>query len=102
VEGKWQYEDEQMAPASLSVKDCDGNRVQLERLPPHVARRTLGVRLAPDGNNKEEVAYLRGIAEKWNAYTRAGHLQRHEAWYALNATVMRTLDYPLLALTLTA
>jgi hypothetical protein len=40
--------------------------------------------------------------EKWNAFTRAGQLQWNEAWYALNATVMRTLDYPLLALTLTA
>ena len=27
--------------------------------------------------------------------------QRHEAWYALTATVMKTIEYPLLALTLT-
>jgi hypothetical protein len=75
TEGKWKYKDEQMAPASLSVKDCNGHSVQLEHLSPHVARRTLGVRSAPDGNNKEEIEILRGIAEKWNAYTRAGNLQ---------------------------
>ena len=102
TEGTWQYKDEHEAPATLSVKDCDGNVVQLERLPPHTARRTLGVRLAPDGNNKEEIQHLRLIAEKWNAHIRAGHLQRHEAWYALTATVMRTIEYPLLALTLSA
>jgi hypothetical protein len=54
TEGTWKYKDEQAAPATLSVKDCDGNVVQLERLPPHIARRTLGVRLAPDGNNKRK------------------------------------------------
>jgi hypothetical protein len=36
TEGKWKYKDKQMAPASLSVKDCDGHRVQLERLPPRM------------------------------------------------------------------
>jgi hypothetical protein len=29
-------------------------------------------------------------------------LQRHEAWYALTVTVMKMIEYPLLALTLTA
>jgi hypothetical protein len=101
IEGCWRYKDEIEAPAILSVRDCDGTVVELERLPPNVARRTLGVRLAPDGNNEDEVKHLRGVAEKWKDHIRTGHLQRHEAWYALTATVMKTIEYPLLALTLT-
>jgi hypothetical protein len=63
----------------------------------------LGVRLAPDGNNEDKVKHLRGVAEKWKDHIRTGHLQCHEAWYALlTATVtMKTIEYPLLALTLT-
>ena len=95
-EGCWRYKDEIEAPAILSVKDCDGTS-----LSPNVARRTLGVRLAPDGNNEDEVKHLRGVAEKWKDHIRTGHLQQHEAWYALTATVMKTIEYPLLALTLT-
>lgn len=88
TEGKWQYKDEQMALVTILVKDCDGQCVQLECLPPHVACQTLGVQLALDSNNKEEIEHLQSIAERWNAYTHAGHLQRHEAWFALTATVM--------------
>ena len=73
-EGCWAYKDDAEAPAMLSVRDSDGNIVNLERLPPHVAHRTLGVCLAPDGNNMDEVAHLRGIAEKWKEHIRMGHL----------------------------
>jgi hypothetical protein len=62
----------------------------------------LGVlRLAPDGNNEDKVKHLRGVAEKWKDHIRTEHLQHHEAWYALTAMVMKTIEYPLLALTLT-
>ena len=101
-EGCWTYKDELEAPATLSVRDSDGNIVTLERLPPNTTRRTLGVRLAPDGNNTDEVQHLWSIAEKWKELIRTGHLQRHEAWYALTATIMKTIEYPLIALTLTA
>jgi hypothetical protein len=44
-EGCWAYKDGTEAPATLSVRDSDGNIVNLERLPTHVARCTLGVRI---------------------------------------------------------
>lgn len=75
MEGTWWYKDEQDAPATLSVKDGDGNQIQLECLSPDATCWTLGVCLALDGNNKEE------IAKKWNANIQARHLQCHEAWY---------------------
>jgi hypothetical protein len=73
IEGCWRYKDEIEAPAILSVRDCDGTVVELERLPPNIARRTLGVRLAPDGKNEDEVKHLRGVAEKWKDHIRTGH-----------------------------
>jgi hypothetical protein len=100
-EGQWSYKDNDEMPAILSVKDCNGNIIQLEHLPPNVAQCTLGVRLTLDGNNVDEIQHLCSVAEKWQALVRTGHLQCHEAWYALTAMVMKTIEYPLLALTLT-
>jgi hypothetical protein len=40
TEGIWRYKDEEEAPATLSVKDCDGQRIQLARLSPDAARQT--------------------------------------------------------------
>jgi len=73
----------------------------LTRLEPAAARWSLGVRSAPDGNNKEQVEYLRGLAEDWREKIRTGHLSKHDAWMALMTRIMRTMEYPLLALTLT-
>jgi hypothetical protein len=56
---------------------------------------------APDGNNDVEVKYLQAVASSWGEDMRTGHLEHKEAWQALNTTVMRTLEYPLPALTLT-
>jgi hypothetical protein len=74
TEGHWKNKNEEDAPAILTVHDSDGKAIQLERLPPHIARRTLGVRLAPDGNNSDEIKHLQSIAERWKDHIRTGHL----------------------------
>ena len=61
----------------------------------------LGVFLAVDGNNDTQVAEMKKTAEEWYEKVRVGHLTRYDAWMALNSTVLKTLEYPLLALTLT-
>jgi len=60
----------------------------------------LGVYLAMDGSNDVQVQQMREVAEKWNEKVRVGHLTRYDAWLALQSTVMKKLEYPLLALTL--
>ena len=67
----------------------------------NVSSCTLGVELAPDGNNDSMIDRLRQKAEEWGSNVRSGHLNRHESWLALNSTIMRSLLYPLPALTLT-
>ena len=83
------------------MKDHTG---QLQNLPEkqyNESACTLGVHLAPDGNNDAMVNTLRQKAEEWKANIQAGYLNRHKAWLALNTTVMKSLLYPLPALTLT-
>lgn len=97
--GKWAYCSIEDAPAELKVRDCDGVTQTLERLPVTEARRTLGVRLAPDGNNNAEFKFLRAEARKWADGIRTGHLPRHLAWQSLQTTILRKLEYPLAATT---
>ena len=99
--GSWRYASEEQSPGSLTVLDSSGQRQTLERLPPDSARRTLGVRLAPDGNNHAEVTYLHSCASEWKERIRTGHLPRQLAWQALTTTILPKLHYPLAANTMT-
>jgi hypothetical protein len=50
---------------SLSVKDAEGNQRQLRQLEPWEAVRTLGVRLAPDGNMTTQFEHMLAQATLW-------------------------------------
>ena len=100
--GKWSYALVDESPGILRVKDSSGTEQILERLALSDARQTLGVRLAPDGNNKAEVEHLTSIAVRWGDRIRTGHLPRRASWLALTSTIMRQLIYPLSATTLSS
>ena len=100
VDGEWSYSSN-MNDVSVSVKDMAGKETQLQLLNPHEAKRMLGVFLAIDGSNDVQIKHMRRVAEVWYDQIRVGHLSRYDAWSALQSTVMKTLEYPLLALTLT-
>ena len=65
------------------------------------ARRTLGVRLAPDGNNIAEVTFLRERVNNWADRIRTGHLPRRLVWESMQTTITKSIQYPLPATTLT-
>jgi hypothetical protein len=98
--GVWRYSKVEEIPFELTMNDKDEIRHVLTRLPVNEARRSLGCRSAPDGNTKEQVAYMRSVAVEWRDRLRAGHLTRYEAWTALSTCVMKTLLYPAPALTI--
>ena len=87
------------SPAHLCVRDTQGITAPLERLPTFEARRTLGICLAPDGNNKAKHAYLHAQSQAWGDQVQSGHLPRHLAWQALTSTLIPKLCYPLPATT---
>lgn len=99
-QGIWRYA-ELDENKKLTMLDSEGKRVELKQFPVDKGMRTLGVILAPDGNNKDQVAALREKAEQWAELIITGHLEREEAWRALNTTILKSLEYPLTATTLT-
>jgi hypothetical protein len=85
------------APASVSVLDKDGNRKTLERVEPHRAQKTLGVYLAPDGNDEDQFNALLEKSQAWADQVRAGHLPRRLALQSLKQSLWMALKWPLAA-----
>jgi hypothetical protein len=54
-----------------------------------------------DGNNKEEIIKLRNKTEEFAEQLRTGIINKWDAWYAITATIMKKLEYPMLATTIT-
>ena len=99
--GHWRYSTIEETPAELQVKDCDGTVCRLQRLSVKEAQQTLGVRIAPDGNNDAELLFLRERVDTWADCIRTGHLPRNLAWESMSTTILKSLQYPLPATTLT-
>ena len=92
------YASKADTPAELTMRNKDGARTQLTRLEPDQANRTLGVRLAPNGNEESQFQYMRKVAKEWKDQIRTGHLPRHLAWRSWQTSIMKTLEYPLSAM----
>jgi len=64
---QWKYKSNMEEPGSISV--TTGNKIiQLPRLEPFEAHRTLGVGLALDGNNLAEAQHMKEVAAEWGRY----------------------------------
>ena len=81
--GAWRYSMTEETSFDLTMKDKDELWHILSRLPVDEARRSLGCWSAPDGNNKEQVNYMRSVAVEWGDKLCAGHLTKYEAWSAI-------------------
>jgi hypothetical protein len=100
AQGKWSYQTNDTVDYVFTVCDHNDERKPLRQLEPSNGQCTLGVHLAPDGNNNDAIEYLTQKATQWKDLITTGHLQRADAWLALESTILKTLQYPLPALTL--
>jgi hypothetical protein len=83
------------------MANADGSRTSLEQVEVGEGRRTLGVRLAPDGNNKAEFEYLKEQCDQWANRIRSGTLPQTYTWQAFSTTIVSKLSYALPATTFT-
>jgi hypothetical protein len=99
---RWQYSSIQDTPGNLTIRDVSGHhRVQLDRLAVNEARETLGVFIAMDGSQTTQTEALLAITQRWADRVRSGRLTHAEAWFSLTSCIMKTLEYPLMATSLT-
>jgi hypothetical protein len=54
-----------------------------------------------DGNQQGKVLKLREKAKEFSEYIRTGFVSSDEAWHSLYTTIMKTLEYPMEALSMT-
>jgi hypothetical protein len=87
-------------PGDITIPNHVGKPEPLQRLEPHKSVLALGIMFNPMGSMTEEVQYLRSKAEKWAEQVRSGFLKKHEAWYSINLCIMKSIEYPLLATTM--
>ena len=99
TDGEWSY-GKYFENVQLNVENIQRSESQLKILEPQEAKKMLDVFLAIDGNNTAQIKYMQKVAEQWSKKVRVGHITRVDAWTAFTSTVMKTLEYPLLALTL--
>jgi len=96
----WEYATIQDCPGELQVKDILNQRKIITRMQAGEAYETLGVFLAPDGNNEQQFKKMLLAATKWADGLRTGTISKNDVWIALQSTILRTLAYPLAALRL--
>jgi hypothetical protein len=96
-DGNFHYASSAEAPASVSVLDKDGNRKPLQRIEPHHAQKTLGVYLAPSGNEEDQFKALLEKSQAWADKIRAGHLPRNLVLQSLKQSLWMSLKWPLAA-----
>ena len=97
----WHYITKDDLPGEIQVRDADGEIKTLPRLEPSEANETLGIYIAMDGNTRKQVEKLRHKAEDYAENVRTGFLTRDEAWHSLKSTIVKTLEYPMEAISLT-
>jgi hypothetical protein len=100
-DGEPYYKQVSATGGVLQVRDLNGAIQTLKQLEPWEAERTLGVRIAPDGNMDIQFQWMLQTARAWTEKIRAGNLPRHLTWLAWRTTIQKTLEYPLSTTTLT-
>ena len=99
-DGKAEYKTPEEIGHQFSVLDKDESRINLLTCTAGEGKETLGVVLAPNGNNEDAFKTLKKKAQTWRDHVRAGHLLPRLAWQAATTTIMKSLEYSLPALTL--
>ena len=96
----WHYRSVADIPGDLHLHNKDGSTDIIRRLEVTEARESLGIQTRYDGIQDDQKEYLRRKTVKWKDAIRSGHLQKDDAWYCLQSSIMKTVEYPLMATTL--
>ena len=96
--GSWKYGEN--SKAKLWSYDSANQRKEIQSISSSTAEKMLGVFLSPDGNDDAQIAYMKDKAVRLGEFIRTGHVQKHEAWIAMTAMALKSIEYPLPALNL--
>lgn len=94
----WKYLMSDDTPGNILMRDPISQELKnIKKLQPSDAHKTLGIFLAGDSNNKEQIKSLRAKLQKYTQCLKSRIISKLNTVHALWSTVMKTLEYPLLA-----
>jgi len=96
--GKWVYSHGKDQHALMVVND-ENSKVIIHRLSPLEASQSLGVHLAPDGNNMEEFMYLCATASQWCTAMATAKMTHVAVEFGMHHVILKKLEYLLPATT---
>ena len=88
-------------PGNITLLDKNGDRVPLKRYEVSKAEQSLGVWIAMDGNWKEQLNVMKEKAQLFASQISTKKVSKNDALYTYNYSFMKTLEYPMTALSLT-
>ena len=94
----WKYKTANELPGELHARNFDDKIHPLARLDPSLARETLGIFLAMDGNQRAQTEHLKNKARIYAEQLRTGIISKRHAWYSYTAAFSKTLEYPMEAI----
>jgi len=100
VRGVWKPKRIQDAQGELILHN-KGTPYTIQRLEVHEAREALGIMSRPDCSMEDQVAAMQAKVAKWVDGIRTKRINATNAWCCLNSTIMKTMEHPLMATTLT-
>ena len=80
----------------ITLPSQDG-RKGIERISPKQASRILGVQISPDGPSRYQTRLLHQITASWSNKIRLGHINKQDTCYYFQTTVLKSLEFPLIA-----
>lgn len=97
----WSHKEVADIPGDISVRATDGSsRQALRRFEVNHAELTLGVYLAMDGNENAQIQYMRSKVREFAESIRVHKTTKNDAWYALERSFFKTIEYPLTTTTI--
>jgi len=97
---KWTYADPDPSHR-LHILDDEGNLEVIPQLKASEAQQTLGVRLAPNGNDKAEFQHLVETSRQWQQSMVTARVTHSTAEFGMHQMIFWKLEYPLVATTFT-
>jgi hypothetical protein len=89
--GRIQYASTKRAPGTISIRNPATNeRKNLTRVEPHLAKRTLGTMLAPDGNVRTQMQVCYDKASQFIGKIKHSKLPKHAKWTAVTSSSLES------------
>jgi Reverse transcriptase (RNA-dependent DNA polymerase) len=97
---KWELLSNEESPGALQMQNHDGSLCPLKRYEPNESVSALGLMFSPSGDTGAHLQMLLDKAHRWAEIIKHSGLSRTDVWYSLNTMILKSLEYSMLASTL--